>query len=140
MAAWWQTGVIFDVGNGVAGHLRWDIVETVTKQRFWPDTISTDWNTMSRTTGVVDLPNCMSKMFNYGMSLPDIVASATVNAARAFPAFKGRGTLKVGAPADVALLELREGTFEFDDNYKNTVSGRQRLFPTGSTLLGGMRA
>lgn len=135
-----KRGVIFDVGNGVAGHLRWDIVETVTKQRFWPDTISTDWNTMSRTTGVVDLPNCMSKMFNYGMSLPDIVASATVNAARAFPAFKGRGTLKVGAPADVALLELREGTFEFDDNYKNTVSGRQRLFPTGTTLLGGMRA
>jgi dihydroorotase len=48
--------------------------------------------------------------------------------------------LKVGAPADVALLELREGTFEFEDNYKNTVSGRQRLFPTGTTLLGGMRA
>lgn len=135
-----RRGVLFDVGNGVAGHLRWDIVEAVTKQRFWPDTISTDWNTMSRTTGVVDLPNCMSKMFGYGMSLPDIVAAATVNAARAFPAFKGRGTLTVGAPADVALLDLREGAFEFEDNYKNTISGRQRLFPGGTTVLGGMRS
>lgn len=31
-------------------------------------------------------------------------------------AFKGLGALAVGAPADVAVLELREGRFEFDDN------------------------
>jgi dihydroorotase len=59
-----------------------------------------------------------------------------VNPARVFPVFKDRGTLKVGAPADVALLELREGNFEFEDNYKNRISGRQRLFPSG-TILGG---
>ena len=41
-----------------------------------------------------------------------------------------------GAPADVALLELREGNFEFLDNYKDTMTGRQRLFPSG-TVLGG---
>jgi dihydroorotase len=44
----------------------------------------------------------------------------------------------VGAPADVAILELREGTFEFVDNYKNTITGRQRLFPS-ATVLGGKR-
>ena len=53
-----------------------------------------------------------------------------------FPLFHDRGTLNVGAPADVALLELREGTFEFVDNYENKRSGRQRLFPAG-TVLGG---
>jgi dihydroorotase len=42
----------------------------------------------------------------------------------------------VGAPADVALLELRDGTFEFLDNYKNTITGRQRLFPSGTVLAG----
>jgi dihydroorotase len=50
--------------------------------------------------------------------------------------FDDRGTLNVGAPADVAILELREGTFEFLDNYKNTITGRQRLFPAGSVLGG----
>jgi dihydroorotase len=131
-------GVWFDVGNGRTGHIRWDTVDAVMKQKFWPDTISTDWNTMSRTTGVVDLPNCMSKFLNYGMSVAQVVACATSNAARLFPVFKDRGTLKVGAPADVALLEVREGTFQFEDNYDNRITGRQRLFPAG-TVLGGVR-
>jgi len=70
------------------------------------------------------------------MPLKQIIACASVNAARVFPPFEGRGTLNVGAPADVAILELREGTFEFLDNYKGTRTGRQRLFPAG-TILGG---
>ena len=65
-----------------------------------------------------------------------MVACATVNASRVFPLFNDRGTLNVGAPADVAVLELREGTFEFVDNYENKRTGRQRLFPSG-TVLGG---
>ena len=56
-----------------------------------------------------------------------------------FPAFDDRGTLNVGAPADVAIMELREGTFEFLDNYKGTRTGKQRLFPI-ATVLGGKRA
>jgi dihydroorotase len=55
-----------------------------------------------------------------------------INAARVFPSFDDRGTLNVGAPADVAILELREGTFEFLDNYKGTRTGRQRLFPVAT--------
>jgi dihydroorotase len=61
-----------------------------------------------------------------------------VNAARTFEVFRDRGTLNVGAPADVAVLELRDGEFEFLDNYENKLKGRQRLFPS-ETVLGGMR-
>ena len=50
-----------------------------------------------------------------------------MNAARIFPLFNDRGTLNVGAPADVALLELRKGNFEFVDNFKNKITGHQRL-------------
>jgi dihydroorotase len=74
----------------------------------------------------------------YGMPLKDVIAAATVNAARCFPAFDDRGTLNVGAPADVAIMELREGNFEFLDNYKGTRSGKQRLFPV-ETVLNGKR-
>jgi dihydroorotase len=131
-----RRGVWFDVGNGVSGHLRWDVVEQVLRAGFWPDTISTDWNITSKTTGVVDLPNCMSKYLGYGMSVSDVVACATVTAARTFDVFRDRGTLDVGAPADVAVLELRDGEFEFVDNYENKIKGRQRLFPFATVLAG----
>ncbi|HTB02810.1 MAG TPA: amidohydrolase/deacetylase family metallohydrolase [Bradyrhizobium sp.] len=131
-----RRGVLFDFGNGVADHFSWDSVEKATRQGLWPDTFSTDWNTASKSSGVVDLPNVMSKFIMFGMPLSQIIACATVNAARVFPSFDDRGTLNVGAPADVAIMELREGTFEFLDNYKGVRSGHQRLFPAGTVLAG----
>jgi len=78
----------------------------------------------------------MSKFIMSGMPPREIIACATVNAARVFPSFDDRGTLNVGAPADLAILELRDGTFEFVDNYKGTRTGRQRLFPAATVLAG----
>jgi len=131
-----RRGVWFDVGNGQTGHMRWDVIERIMKTGFWPDTFSTDWNVNAHTTGVIDFPNCMSKLLGYGMTVPQAIARATVNAARTFDVFRDRGTLNVGAVADVALLELREGNFEFLDNFGNTIPGRQRLFPSGTLLAG----
>src|SRR5947208_1553483 len=133
-----RRGVWFDLGNGRTGHLRWDIVERVMQAGFWPDTFSTDWTPEGRTAQVIDFPNVMSKFLDFGMSLDQVVARATVNASRVFEVFRDRGTLNVGAPADVAVLELRQGLFEFVDNYGNRRTGRQRLFPSG-TILGGKR-
>jgi dihydroorotase len=133
-----RRGVWFDLGNGRTGHLRWDIVERVMKAGFWPDTFSTDWTPEARTTQVFDFPNVMSKFLDFGMPLDQVIARATVNASRVFDVFHDRGTLNVGAPADVALLELRQGAFEFVDNFGNKRTGRQRLFPI-RTILGGKR-
>ena len=134
-----KRGVWFDVANGRNGHIRWDTVDQIVKTGFWPDTLSTDGNSMSRTTGVIDFPNVMSKFLMIGMTIDQVVACASLNPARIFPLFHDRGTLNVGAPADVAILELREGQFEFLDNYENKRPGRQRLFPS-DTILGGKRA
>jgi dihydroorotase len=133
-----RRGVRFDLGNGRTGHLRWDIAERVLKAGFLPDTFSTDWTPEGRTAQVIDFPNVMSKFLMLGMSIDQVVACATINAAHAFPVFRDRGTLNVGAPADIAVLELREGNFEFVDNYENKRMGRQRLFPIGA-VLGGKR-
>ena len=138
VAAARRRGIIFDFGNGVSGHFNWDMVERATKQGFWPDTLSTDWNAMSRTTGVVDFPNVMSKLLMFGMPLAQAVACATTNAAKVFDTFSDRGTLNIGAPADVAIMELREGNFEFLDNFEGKRTGRQRLFPV-ATVLNGRR-
>ena len=133
-----RRGVWFDVGNGQTGHMRWDTIEAIMKTGFWPDTFSTDWTGNSRTTGVIDLPNCMSKLLRYGMSVPEAVARVTWNPSRIFQVFSDRGTLNIGAPADVTVLELRDGNFEFLDNFKNTITGHQRFFPS-ATILGGKR-
>jgi dihydroorotase len=131
-----RRGVWFDVGNGQTGHMRWDTVAAIMKAGFWPDSFSTDWNTNAHMTGVIDLPNCMSKYFDYGMTVDQAVARATVNPARMFPLFNDRGTLNVGAPADVAVLELRDGTFDYLDNFTNKKQGKQRLLPSATVLAG----
>ena len=72
-----------DLGNGRTGHLRWDIAESVLKAGFLPDTLSTDWTPEARTIQVFDLPNVMSKFLMLGLTLDQVVAFTTVNAARA---------------------------------------------------------
>ena len=132
-----RRGIHFDVANGRVGHLRWDTFDQIMESGFLPDTISTDGNLTSRSVpGVVDLPQVMSKFLDAGMTLAQVVACVTVNASRVFPHLRHRGTLHVGARADLALLELRVGRFEFVDNYENIRRGGQRLFPRG-TVLGG---
>jgi dihydroorotase len=131
-----RRGVWFDVGNGQTDHMTWANITAIMKTGFWPDTFSTDWNVNAHETGVIDLPNCMSKLFGYGMTVDEAIARATWNAAGIFPFLNDRGTLNVGAPADVAVLELKKGNFEFLDNFKGKITGHQRLFPSATVLAG----
>ncbi len=133
-----RRGIWFDMANGRIDHLRWDTFDQIMNAGFWPDTVSTDGFVNSRDVpGVVDLPNILSKLLNFSdMTLSDVIATATCNASRVFPFLRDKGTLNVGAPADIAVLELREGSYEFLDNYENVRTGRQRLFPV-ETILGG---
>jgi dihydroorotase len=133
-----KRGVRFDVGNGRTGHLRWDIADSIFKAGFPPDTFSTDWTPEGRTTQIINFENVMSKFLMLGMTLDQVVACATLNPSRLFPVFHDYGTLKVGAPANIAILELREGSFDFVDNFTNERKGMQRLFPF-ATVLGGKK-
>jgi len=131
-----KRGVWFDFGNGRNGHFTWEIVDRVLKAGFLPDTLSTDWTLEGRTAQVFDFPNVMSKFLTLGMPVDRVVSLVTINASRDFDVFRGRGTLNVGAPADVAVLELKEGAFEFVDNFGNTRNGSQKLFPSVTVLAG----
>ena len=79
----------------------------------------------------------MSKFLMLGMPLKQIIACATFNAARLFPPFEDRGTLNVGASADMAILELREGTFAFVDNYKARARAASGCSQPGSSSGAG---
>jgi dihydroorotase len=134
-----KRGIRFDIGNGRSGHFTWDTMAEGIKAGFLPDTISSDWTDAGRAEHVVDLPNVMSKLLVLGVPLSQVIAMATSNAAATFPAFKGLGTLRPGAPADVSILEVREGSFDFIDNVNTKRTGKQRLFPRAA-ILGGKPA
>jgi predicted amidohydrolase len=70
------------------------------------------------------------------MPLDQAIACVTSNASRSIREFNAYGSLRVGARADVTLLELAQGAFSFVDNYKNVRMGTQRLI-TRAVVMGG---
>ena len=131
-----RRGIRFDIGNGRVGHITWDVAEQAMRQKFLPDTISTDWTDAGRTDQVFDLPNVLSKFLMLGMPLGQVLERATVNAAHTFANFGDLGTLRVGAPADITILELRTGGFDFVDNANTARKGTTKLF-TRATVFAG---
>ena len=131
-----RRGILFDVGNGLNKHITWDIAERAMKAGITPDTISSDWVPAGRTDQILNLPNVMSKFLLLGMPLTQVIACVTVNAAAAIPALDGLGTLEIGAPADIAIMELRDGSFEFVDNDRAKRTGKQKLFTTAAIVKG----
>jgi dihydroorotase len=133
-----RRGIRFDFSNGLNEHWDWSVSEKALAQGFPPDTIATDLTVAGRKEQVLDLPNVMSKMLLLGMSLKDVLACVTVNASKTFRELNPYGSLAVGAVADVTILELGTGGYEFVDNYRNKRSGQQRLLTRG-VVMGGKR-
>ena len=133
-----RRGIRFDFGNGLNEHWNWDVAQSALKQGFPPDTISTDLTIAGRTDQVIDLPNVVSKFLYMGMPLDQAIACVTSNASRSIREFNAYGSLRVGAPADVTVLELTQGAFSFVDNYKNVRMGTQRLM-TRAVVMGGKK-
>jgi dihydroorotase len=131
-----QRGVIFDVGHG-GGSFDYTVCEPALQQGAVPDTISSDIHAVSiNTPGYPTLPNVMSKFLNMGMPLEDVVAKATVEPAKIIGRVPGLGTLRLGAPADVAIFDLLDGPVEFVDTRNNKRNGTKKLVPV-LTVKGG---
>jgi dihydroorotase len=115
-----------DVGHG-AGSFNFDVARAALADGFPPDTISTDLHNGSIDGPVYDMPTAMSKFLHLGMDLEDVIQAATLRPAQAIGRQDEVGTLRVGASGDVAVFELREGSFAFHDAYGNVEVGRQRM-------------
>src|SRR5690349_24381538 len=104
-----QRGVIFDIGHG-GGSFDYTVAEAAIQQGCPPDTISSDIHVFSgNTPGMPYLTWVMSKFIGLGFTLEQVVAMATVNPARVIGKVAKLGTLQVGAPADLSLLDVVEG-------------------------------
>ena len=131
-----QRGVVFDIGHG-GGSFDYTVAEAAIAQGCTPDTISSDIHVFSgNTPGMPYLPWVMSKFLGLGFSLADVVSMATQAPARVINRVAKHGTLQVGAPADLSILELVDGPVEFVDTRNNKRTGRQYLKPAGTIVAG----
>ena len=131
-----QRGVIFDVGHG-GGSFDYTVAEAAIQHGCPPDVISSDIHVFSgNTPGMPYLTWVMSKFLNLGFSLEDVIAMTTMNPAKVINRSPKLGTLQVGAPGDVTILEVIHGSVEFVDTRNNKRSGTTHLKPAHAVVGG----
>jgi len=129
-------GVLIDVGHG-GGSFDYTVAEPAIDQGLTPDTIGSDIHVLSgNSPGMPYLPWVMSKFLNMGFSLEQVVTLATSAPARVINRVDKLGTLQIGAPADVSVLELVEEPVEFVDTRNNHRPGKQWLRPVHTIRAG----
>jgi dihydroorotase len=131
-----QRGVIFDIGHG-GGSFDFTVAEAAIAQGTPPDTISSDIHVFSgNTPGMPYLTWVMSKFMGLGFTLEQVVTMATINPAKVINRAPKLGTLQVGAPGDVAIMELVEGPVSFVDTRNNKRDGKAYLKPVQTVTAG----
>ncbi|PDT91664.1 amidohydrolase [Bradyrhizobium sp. Y36] len=131
-----QRGVMFDVGHG-GGSFDFTVAEVAIPGGCTPDTISSDIHVFSgNSPGIPFLPNVMSKFMTLGFTLEQVVAMATTAPAKIIDRAPKIGTLQVGAPGDVAIMELVEGPVSFLDTRNNKREGKAYLKPIQTVING----
>lgn len=117
-------------------HHSWEVSEKAAKLGWFPDTISTDiTRAPDGNPGSVLVP--MSEFLHLGMPLDQVIAGVTANPAKALNFPEKIGTLEPGVTADVAVLELAQGNFEYPDQTRQPRVLKQQ-FVAAATIKGGI--
>jgi dihydroorotase len=127
-------GVLFDVGHG-SGSFSFAVAEAALEQGFLPDAISSDLHSKCIAGPAVDLPTTMEKFLALGLSIEEVLARVTHMPAEAV-GLAGVGTLKVGAPADLAIMRLSSERVELHDVVGETRTGTER-WAVDRTIIAG---
>jgi dihydroorotase len=129
-----QRGVLFDIGHGM-GSFSWKTARAMIDNNFLPDTISSDVHALCIDGPAYDQVTTLSKFLALGMSLPDVIAASTVNAAKALNR-PDLGTFKPGSVGDASILSLDDGAFRLEDVRGEVVTAGKRLHAQG-VVVGG---
>ena len=101
---------------------------------FSPDCISSDVHVLSIVGPAHDQLVTMSKFLALGMSLNQVITASTSEPAKAV-GHRELGHLGVRTPADISVLKLEDGEFEFLDVEGETRTGQTQIRP--HRLMGG---
>ncbi len=128
-------GIWTDVQLGTTHHA-WDVSEKAMKQGWYPDVISTDiGRAPDGSPASVLVP--MSEYLHLGLPLDQVIAAVTSTPARILNFPEKVGTLEPGVTADVAILELAQGSFEYGDQGRQPRTLKQQ-FVAAATVKGGV--
>jgi dihydroorotase len=131
-----QRGVVFDVGHG-GGSFDFTVLEPALQQGAGPDVISSDIHVFSANSpGVPYLTNVMSKLMTFGFTLEQVIGMATAAPAKVIDRLPKLGTLALGAPADLSILEVVQAPVEFVDTRNNRRPGQTLIRPVGAVVGG----
>jgi dihydroorotase len=132
-------GVFFDPASG-RNNFSADVCRRLADQGFHPDTISTDMSTPGRSLIVFSLVECMAKFLALGYSLAQVITMTTANAARVLGMEQEIGALEVGRVADLTVLDVVEGRWQFVDAFGETFPGEQAIVPVQTIRAGELIA
>ncbi len=108
-----ERGVIFDIGHG-GGSCGFETSRAMLAAGFRPDVISSDVHILSINGPAFDLLHTLGKFHALGMTLPEVVACATVNAASAIRR-PDIGTLKPGSVGEASIFEVATEATDYRD-------------------------
>jgi dihydroorotase len=145
-------GVTVDVGHG--SHFSFEMARRTLAAGIRPHTLGADMHGYNvRVPGEGDtaqldnpfagvapfnLTHAMTELMTLGMSLPDIVATVTSNAAKMLKMEGSLGSLQPGREADITVLDLLHGRFTLSDNSGETVIAPDLLTPAFAIRAGKM--
>jgi dihydroorotase len=129
-----KKGIRFDVGHGGA-MFHFAVAVPALKQGILPNSFGSDLHRFSMNSGMKNMLDIMSKFLNMGMTIQDIIYRATWNSALSIKR-SDLGQLSEGADADIAVLNVRKGTFGFIDAGGNKMEGDSK-FEAEMTIRAG---
>ncbi|PQK85862.1 amidohydrolase/deacetylase family metallohydrolase [Pantoea ananatis] len=128
-------GLRLDVGHGSAS-FSFEVARAAIAQGILPDTISSDIYCRNRLNGpVYTLAHVMSKFFNVGMTLPQIIACVTHQAASGLR-LRSKGAIEPGLDADFTLFTVAHESVSFVDAEGLAEQGDRQLIPLAAIVAG----
>jgi dihydroorotase len=130
-----KAGVVLDPAHG-RHNFKFDVARRQLDQGVMPDTISTDIGLTNWKATVHSMTETMSKFLAVGLSLEGVILRTTANPAKALGMAETLGALAVGREADVSVLDVVEGDWEFTDSSGARFKGTQAIVPVVTIRAG----
>jgi dihydroorotase len=130
-----KAGVILDPAHG-RHNFKFDIARRQLDQGVVPDTISTDIGLTNWKATVHSMTETMSKFLAVGLSLEEVILRTTANPAKALGMTDRLGAIAVGREADVSVLDVVDGDWQFTDSSGAHVKGTQAIIPVVTIRAG----
>ncbi len=129
-----KRGVFFDVGHGM-GSFSFKTARTMLANSFQPDTISSDIHKLCINGPAFDQVTTMSKFLCLGMTLTEVIAASTSNAALVLKRPE-LGSLKPGSAGDATILTVDDGRFDYLDTVGEHLIGDRKINSRGVVIAG----